>query len=181
MKEEKVILVNVKDEETGIAEKMHAHRQGLLHRAFSVFIFNNRNELLIQQRSVHKYHSGGLWTNTCCSHPRPGETIREAAVRRLGEEMGISADLEEIFGFIYRTDFENGLIEHEFDHVLAGDYEGELNINNEEVMDYSFVSMDQIENSLATHPEKYTVWFRLAFPRVKKWVSENKKLQTAKS
>ena len=116
--EQQVILVNEKDEATGVAEKMDAHRQGLLHRAFSIFIFNRKGELLLQQRSLNKYHSGGLWTNTCCSHPSPGESTQAAAIRRLNEEMGFETDLEKVFDFVYKTGFDDGLLEHEFDHIV---------------------------------------------------------------
>src|ERR1043165_7585171 len=119
---EKVILVNERDEETGEMEKMEAHRKGILHRAFSVFIFNNKNEMLLQQRALHKYHSGGLWTNTCCSHPRPGEETLSAAKRRLVEELNVDATIQWSFDFIYEANFDNGLYEHEYDHVFIGIY-----------------------------------------------------------
>ncbi len=167
--EEQVILVNGQDEETGVAEKMEAHQQGLLHRAFSVFIFNSRGEMLLQQRALDKYHSGGLWTNTCCSHPRPGESTRVAAERRLKEEMGFQVSLEKVFDFVYKADFDNGLTEYEFDHVFAAEYEGPVNFNKEEVMGYSYRSMQQIAQSMETDPAQYTAWFRLAFPRVQSW------------
>ncbi|TXJ26056.1 MAG: isopentenyl-diphosphate Delta-isomerase [Chitinophagaceae bacterium] len=167
--EEQVILVNGQDEETGVAEKMEAHQQGLLHRAFSVFIFNSRGEMLLQQRALGKYHSGGLWTNTCCSHPRPGESTRVAAERRLKEEMGFQVSLEKVFDFVYKADFDNGLTEYEFDHVFAAEYEGPVNFNKEEVMGYSYRSMQQIAQSMETDPAQYTAWFRLAFPRVQSW------------
>jgi isopentenyl-diphosphate delta-isomerase len=167
--EEQVILVNGQDEETGVAEKMEAHQQGWLHRAFSVFIFNSRGEMLLQQRALDKYHSGGLWTNTCCSHPRPGESTQVAAERRLKEEMGFQVSLEKVFDFVYKADFDNGLTEHEFDHVFAAEYEGPVNFNKEEVMGYSYRSMQQIAQSMETDPAQYTAWFRLAFPRVQSW------------
>lgn len=167
--EEQVILVNDQDEETGVAEKMEAHQQGWLHRAFSVFIFNSRGEMLLQQRALDKYHSGGLWTNTCCSHPRPGESTQVAAERRLKEEMGFQVSLEKVFDFVYKADFDNGLTEYEFDHVFAAEYEGPVNFNKEEVMGYSYRSMQQIAQSMETDPAQYTAWFRLAFPRVQSW------------
>jgi isopentenyl-diphosphate delta-isomerase len=166
---EEVILVNEQDEETGIMEKMQAHREGALHRAFSVFIFNSKGEMLLQQRAMNKYHSGGLWTNACCSHPRPGELIHEAAARRLKEELGFEVPLEKIFHFTYRSSFENGLTEHEFDHVFFGRYEGEINFNKNEVKDFCYRSMDEIESSFLTHPQKFTTWFYIAFPLAKKW------------
>jgi isopentenyl-diphosphate delta-isomerase len=167
--EEQVILVNDQDEETGVAEKMEAHQQGWLHRAFSVFIFNSRGEMLLQQRARDKYHSGGLWTNTCCSHPRPGESTKVAAERRLKEEMGFQVSLDKVFDFVYKADFDNGLTEHEFDHVFVAEYEGPVDFNKEEVMGYSYRSMQQIVQSMETDPAQYTAWFHLAFPRVQSW------------
>lgn len=164
-----VILVNEKDEEVGTMEKTVAHQKGLLHRAFSVFVFNNKGELLLQQRAMNKYHSGGLWTNTCCSHPEPGEKIEEAARRRLKEEMGFDTAVERVDDFIYKARFLNGLTEHEFDHVLAGEYEGPVNFNTEEVMDVCYKNLEDIRHSLETHPQKYTVWFHLALPKLDDW------------
>jgi isopentenyl-diphosphate Delta-isomerase len=167
--EQQVILVNEHDEESGIAGKMEAHRLGLLHRAFSVFVFNSKGEMLLQQRAMDKYHSGGLWTNACCSHPAPGEEISSAASRRLQEEMGFVTKLEKVFDFIYRTDFDNGLTEHEFDHVFTGEYDGKILSSSREVMDYCFKSMEDIGESLKFHPHMYTAWFRLVFPRIQNW------------
>jgi isopentenyl-diphosphate delta-isomerase len=167
---EEIILVNERDEPIGVMEKMEAHRKGVLHRAFSIFIFNHKNEMLLQQRAVHKYHSGGLWTNACCSHPRPGEITEEAAARRLKEELDIETPLEKIFDFTYKASFDNGLTEHEFDHVFAGYYNGAgINFNYHEVEDICFRSMDEIESALQTHPYKFTAWFLIAFPMIKKW------------
>jgi isopentenyl-diphosphate delta-isomerase len=163
---EEVILVNEQDEQTGTMDKMEAHRKALLHRAFSVFIFNGKGEMLLQQRALGKYHSPGLWTNTCCSHPRPGEIVEAAAVRRLREEMGIDTSLHKIFDFIYRTEFDNGLTEHEFDHVYTGIYDGRLNPDKQEVKDFCFRPMEDIEEDLHQHPEKYSTWFRIAFPKL---------------
>jgi isopentenyl-diphosphate Delta-isomerase len=163
---EQVVLVNEQDEETGTIEKMEAHRKALLHRAFSVFIFNNKGEMLLQQRALGKYHSPGLWTNACCSHPRPGERVEEAANRRLKEEMGIDTALEKAFDFIYRTEFDNGLTEYEFDHVYTGTYSGALRPDNQEVKDYCFRSMEDIEDDLLQRPEKYSAWFKIALPRL---------------
>ena len=172
-KTEEVILVNEMDEPVGVMEKMEAHRKGILHRAFSVFIFNNKGEMLLQQRALNKYHSGGLWTNACCSHPMPGEETPDAASRRLQEELGFTSALKKIFDFTYRTEFDNGLIEHEFDHVFAGIYEGEIKFNPEEVKDYCYKKMDAIKQSLESHPSKYTSWFLLAFPKIEEWWAEN--------
>ncbi len=169
MEQQVVLLVNEKDEMTGVAGKMEAHQKGLLHRAFSVFVFNGDGEMLLQQRAMDKYHSGGLWTNACCSHPGPGEKINEAAQKRLKEEMGFDIPVFKCFDFVYKTDFENGLIEFEFDHVFIGEYDGPVNYNKEEVMDFCFKSMTDIQYSLKTHPETYTAWFRLAFPEIEKW------------
>src|SRR5258705_12437047 len=143
-----VILVNEHDEPTGTMEKLAVHKKGLLHRAFSVFIFNTKGELLLQRRTLNKYHSGGLWTNSCCSHPQPGEETKAAAQRRLKEEMGFTAALEKIFDFVYKAEFDNGLTEHEFDHVFAGKYEGPVEYNKEEVMDYCYKSFADVRQSL---------------------------------
>jgi isopentenyl-diphosphate Delta-isomerase len=173
--EQQVILVNEKDEPQGVAGKMEAHRKGLLHRAFSVFLFNSKGEMLLQQRAMNKYHSGGLWTNACCSHPEPGEETATAALRRLQEEMGFETKLEKVFDFVYRAEFENGLTEYEFDHVFTGEYEGEINFLPEEVMDYCYKSMEDISDSLQNHSSRYTEWFRLAFPAIGRWWKEKYK------
>ena len=169
MQIEQVILVDEQDQPVGACEKMAAHEQGLLHRAFSIFIFNSRGRLLLQQRSKGKYHSGGLWTNTCCSHPRPGETTEDAAYRRLQEEMGFQTELFHAFTFTYRAELDKELVEHEIDHVFTGIYEGEVFPNSEEAMDHSYMDMVQLEESLERFPEKFTVWLRIAFPRIKSW------------
>ncbi|SHN27882.1 isopentenyl-diphosphate Delta-isomerase [Chitinophaga sp. CF418] len=161
-----VILVNELDQETGLMEKMEAHEKGLLHRAFSVFILNDQGDMLLQQRALDKYHSGGLWTNACCSHPLPGETVEAAAHRRLSEEMGFDCPLRELFQFTYRTEFDNGLIEHEYDHVWAGTYNGAINPDPREVHAYSYLPVNEIIRLMAEVPEQFTSWFRLAFPRV---------------
>jgi isopentenyl-diphosphate delta-isomerase len=164
---EQVILVNEHDVELGTMEKMEAHLTGTLHRAFSIFIFNAKGEMLLQQRAATKYHNGGLWTNACCSHPLPGEVTLTAATRRLQEEMGFTTTLEKVFDFTYKTLFENGLTEHEFDHVFIGTYDGEINVNNAEVKDYCFKTISEIESSMQTHPQKFTAWFKIAFPKIK--------------
>ncbi len=153
-------------------EKMAAHRNAVLHRAFSVFIFNRKGEMLLQQRALKKYHSGGLWTNACCSHPRPGEDTLDAARRRLTEEMGFDTPLAKIFDFVYRSEFDNGLTEYEYDHVYTGLFEGAIFPDREEVHDYCFKSMREIEASLHSHGQKYTAWFHIAFPLVKKWAEQ---------
>ena len=172
MNEEKVILVDEKDWPLGEMEKMEAHRKAVLHRAFSIFVFNDKNELMLQRRALSKYHSPGLWTNTCCSHPRPGEEVLEAGHRRLQEEMGFDSELKKIFDFIYKAELDQGLTEHEFDHVLFGRYNREPAINPEEVDDWKWMTMDDIAADMKTHPHNYTVWFRIAFDRVKAFLEE---------
>ncbi|MEO8862077.1 MAG: isopentenyl-diphosphate Delta-isomerase [Ginsengibacter sp.] len=162
-----MILVNEKDMETGTMEKMEAHVKGLLHRAFSIFIFNTKGEFLLQQRALGKYHNGGIWSNTCCSHPLPGEDILNAANRRLFEEMGFSTALSPAFNFIYNANFSNGLTEHEFDHVFTGMYDGEIKADKAEVNDYCFKKIEDIETSMETHPQKYSEWFKIALPQIK--------------
>lgn len=164
-----VILVDEHDNPVGTAEKMKAHKEGLLHRAFSIFIFNRKGEMLLQQRAQDKYHSGSLWTNACCSHPMPGEDTAAAAKRRLQEELGFSTAIEKEFDFVYKTEFDNGLTEHEFDHVFTGIYEGPVHFNTAEVMDTCYKSVSDISASLLSHPQKYTTWFHLAFPRIEAW------------
>lgn len=172
---DRVILVNENDESIGTAGKIEAHEKGLLHRAFSVFIFNGKGEMLLQQRTPGKYHSGGLWTNACCSHPYPGEETPLAAQRRLQEELGFGTPVKKIFDFIYNTRFANGLTEHEFDHVFVGEYEGDIPFSRVEVEDICYATMQEIDISLKEHPERYTEWFRLAFPRIAAWWSTNYK------
>lgn len=167
-----VILVNEQDEPVGTMEKLEAHQKGLLHRAFSVFITNSKGELLLQQRALDKYHSGGLWTNTCCSHPLPDEDILTAAHRRLMEEMGFDCDLEEVFSFTYRAEFDNGLTEHEFDHVLIGRYDGSVQPDSSEVMSYKFASPDEVRHLLLTAPETFTHWFHIAFPKIAVYLAQ---------
>lgn len=166
---EQVILVDEHDVVTGTMEKMAAHEEALLHRAFSVFIFNTEGDLLLQQRAKEKYHSGGLWTNSCCSHPRPGEETQAAASRRLREELGFETPLEKIFDFVYKADFDNGLTEHEFDHVFIGYYDGRISPDAKEVSDYAYVSMQEVADALRDEPGKYTAWFHIAFPKVLHW------------
>lgn len=165
--EEKVILVNDQDEEISTMEKMQVHRAGLLHRAFSIFIFNSKKEMLLQQRAFSKYHCGGLWTNACCSHPRKGETVLQAAHRRLQEEFGFDCPLKESFSFIYKADVGGGLIEHEFDHVIKGEFEGPiLNPNPQEINSYCWYELDTLQQKVKQSPETFTVWFRIILERV---------------
>lgn len=162
-----VVLVDTNDQEIGVAEKLEAHRKGLLHRAFSIFVFNKKNEMLIHKRASSKYHSGGLWTNTCCSHPCPGETLEQATHRRLNEEMGFDCPLTKKFSFIYKVHIEkDALFEHELDHVFFGMYEGLVKPNPEEVEDVAWVSCDFITQDTKQHPEKYTYWFLQAIDKV---------------
>ena len=163
--EEKVILVNEKDEPIGLMEKMEAHEKGLLHRAFSVFIFNSKQEVLLQQRAACKYHSPNLWTNTCCSHPRAGETNQQAGERRLQEEMGLQVPLQEVFSFIYKAPFDNGLTEHEYDHVLIGYSDAQPQINPEEVASWKWLSLEAIKEDILQVPEQYTAWFKIIFEK----------------
>ena len=170
---EKVILVNEFDEAIGEMEKMEAHEKGILHRAFSVFIFNDKNELLLQKRASSKYHSGGLWSNSCCSHPRSGEHVVDAGVRRLTEELGFSVPLTSSFSFIYEAKLENDLIEHELDHVLIGRYSDEPIMNPEEVEDWKYMSLSDLDSDMKQHPELYTIWFQIIFERVRKELEQS--------
>ena len=167
MLEERVILVNEKDEAIGTMEKMDAHEKAVLHRAFSVFVFDTHGRMLLQRRAMSKYHSGGLWTNTCCSHPREGETTEEAAHRRLQEEMGFDCPLDDRFHFIYKAELDQGLTEHELDHVFTGVHEGEIHLNSVEVMEYRYISWADLEAELADDPSSFTEWFKIALPEVK--------------
>ena len=162
---EKVVLVDAQDNEIGLMEKQEAHERGALHRAFSVFVFNSAGELLLQRRAFHKYHSGGLWTNTCCSHPRPGEDNLQAAKRRLQEEMGFTCKLDQVFSFLYHQKVGE-LIEHELDHVFVGTFDDDPAINPMEVAEWKSISLPELQADLAMHPENYTVWFRLCLERV---------------
>lgn len=165
MMEEQVILVNEKDEPIGLMPKLEAHQKALLHRAFSVFIFNDKNELMLQQRASHKYHSPNLWANTCCSHQRDGESNIQAGTRRLQEEMGFVASLEESVSFIYKAPFDNGLTEHEFDHVMIGYYNDAPEINPEEVSNWKWMPLEDVKLDMKKQPEIYTEWFKIIFDK----------------
>jgi isopentenyl-diphosphate delta-isomerase len=158
--EEKVILVDASDREIGIAEKMQAHREGLLHRAFSIFILNSQGQLLLQKRAKHKYHSGGLWTNTCCSHPRHEEPTLLAAHRRLQEEMGFDCELQELFSFVYQAQLDNDLTEYEFDHVFVGYCDRKPVLNPEEAEDWKWIDLKTLQADIQQYPESYTYWLR---------------------
>lgn len=163
--EEKVILVNENDEQIGLMEKIEAHEKALLHRAFSVFVYNDKGEVMLQQRALSKYHSPGLWTNTCCSHQREGESNVDAGKRRLMEEMGFTTDLEESISFIYKAPFDNGLSEHEYDYILIGKYNEEPNLNPDEVAAWKWMSLEDIQKDLKENPEIYTAWFKIIFDK----------------
>lgn len=165
---EEVILVNEQDQQIGIMEKMAAHIVPRLHRAFSIFIFNSKGELLLQQRALTKYHSPGLWTNTCCSHPKNGETLEQATARRLMEEMGVRCEMHEVFTFIYKAPVGLGLTEHEFDHVWFGRSDDTPVINTEEVAAFKYMSLDDIAEDLQARPELYTEWFKISFEAVRR-------------
>jgi isopentenyl-diphosphate delta-isomerase len=172
---EQMILVNNMDEPIGTMEKMEVHRKGLLHRALSIFIFDNRGKFLLQQRASSKYHSPGLWTNTCCSHPRPGEDVKEAANRRLKEEMGFDTDLKEIFSFIYKAEMENGLIEHEYDHVFAGVFDDVPHPDSKEVKAWGYSSIREVKEKMNRDPDQFTSWFRIVFPKIEDWWGQSYK------
>ena len=174
MIEEQVILVNEQDEPIGLMNKMEAHEKAVLHRAFSVFILNDKNEVMLQQRAHHKYHSPLLWTNTCCSHQRAGETNIEAGKRRLFEEMGFKAELKELFHFIYKAPFDNGLTEHELDHVMIGYYNDAPVINPDEVEHWKWMSIEAIKEDMKQHPETYTVWFKIIFDEFYHYLEDHK-------
>lgn len=169
----RLILVDENDVPLGTAEKMEAHERALLHRAFSVFIFNSKGEMLLQQRAINKYHSGGLWTNACCSHPYFEQDTLAAAEKRLQEEMGFVTPLTKVFAFVYKANFENGLTEHEYDHVFIGHYDGEISPNKEEVESFCFKNMEELKAAMDTHPQKYTAWFKIALPKLENYLSSN--------
>jgi isopentenyl-diphosphate delta-isomerase len=161
-----VILVDEQDNPVGTMGKMEVHEKALLHRAFSVFIFNDKREMLLQKRAATKYHSAGLWTNTCCSHPKPGETTEAAAIKRLQEEMGFSTPISKAFSFVYKAPFDNGLTEHEYDHVFTGTFNGLINPDPREVSDYCYQSIETVKENVQTHPDHFTEWFKIALPKV---------------
>jgi isopentenyl-diphosphate delta-isomerase len=173
MQEEKVILVNENDEQIGLMPKLEAHEKAVLHRAFSVFVLNKNNEVMLQQRAAAKYHSPLLWTNTCCSHQREGESNLVAGARRLQEEMGFATDLKELFHFIYKAPFDNGLTEHELDHVMIGYYDGEPIINPEEVENWKWMSIEAIKNDMLVNPTEYTIWFKIIFDEFYHFLEEH--------
>jgi len=165
MREEQVILVDENDVQLGLMPKMEAHEKAVLHRAFSVFVFNDKNELMLQQRAGDKYHSPLLWTNTCCSHQRDGETNIEAGKRRLQEEMGFVCELEEKTSFIYKAPFDNGLTEHELDHIMVGYYNEDPIINREEVESFKYMTVEEVKDDIELNPSIYTEWFKIIFEK----------------
>ncbi len=173
MTEEQVILVNEKDEQIGLMPKLEAHEKAVLHRAFSVFILNKNNEIMLQQRASHKYHSPLLWTNTCCSHQRQGETNIQAGTRRLQEEMGFTTQLKELFSFIYKAPFDNGLTEHELDHVMIGYYDEKPQINPDEVENWKWMSIEAVRQDMIENPGIYTVWFKIIFDQFYHYIEDN--------
>lgn len=180
MKEENVILVNEKDEQIGLMPKLEAHEKAVLHRAFSVFVLNDKMEIMLQQRAQQKYHSPLLWTNTCCSHQREGETNIQAGTRRLFEEMGFVTELKELFHFIYKAPFDNGLTEHELDHVMIGYYNGEPKINSDEVENWKWMTIEDVKSDIHLYPNLYTVWFKIIFDEFYHFL-EDHKIQDIKS
>lgn len=167
---EEVILVDAQDNELGLMEKMEAHRKGLLHRAFSVFVMNQKGELMLQQRAASKYHSGTLWTNTCCSHPRQGETEEQAAHRRLMEEMGFDCPIEKVLEFTYRAELDKGMIEHEYDHLFIGHFDGQPQLNSEEAMAWKWVSIPDLAEDIERSPQSYTAWFKIIWKQFEEYV-----------
>jgi isopentenyl-diphosphate delta-isomerase len=172
---EEVILVDSEDKQVGTEEKMKAHQDPKLHRAFSVFIVNPKGEMMIQRRALGKYHCPGLWTNTCCSHPRPGEDTEDAAHRRLKEEMGFDCDLKEIFTFTYKAEFDNGLTEHEFDHVFLGECDKEPSPDTEEVEEWKWIEISELREDMKENPERYTPWFIKSLDGVVSYLEEHGK------
>ncbi len=166
MNTEKIILVDINDNEIGSDTKENVHKNGMLHRAFSVFIFNSKNEMLIQKRQINKYHSGGLWANACCSHPRKGEDLEYSTIRRMIEELGFSCPVEEAFHFIYRTDFNDDLAEYEYDHVFYGFYDGNIRLNEDEASEFRFISIEELEKELTYNSKAYSSWFIIAAPKM---------------
>lgn len=174
--EEYIIEVDKDDKEIGRIEKMEAHYKGVLHRAFSIFIFNSNNQLLLQKRNKTKYHSAGLWTNSCCSHPRYGESLEDAAKRRLKEEMGFTCEVKEIFSFVYQVSFENNLNENEYDHVFVGKYDGEVIPNKSEVEDFKWCDISEVKSDIMRNPHLYTFWFKIVVDKVIEFMDEHTNL-----
>lgn len=174
MEREMVILVDQNDQQVGLMEKMEAHEKAVLHRAFSIFIFNSKGEMLLQQRAFHKYHSPGLWTNACCSHPREGETLEQSTARRLEEEMGMQCQITKAFDFVYKADVGQGLTEHELDHVFLGETDQQPSINPDEVASWKYMKLEDLHQDMKSNPENYTVWFKIAFNELEEFYVKQK-------
>ena len=174
MIEEQVILVDQNDQQIGLMNKLEAHEKAILHRAFSVFILNDQNQIMLQQRAHQKYHSPLLWTNTCCSHQRQGESNLEAGTRRLFEEMGFTTKLKELFHFIYKAPFDNGLTEHELDHVMIGYFNDEPKINTDEVENWKWMSIEDVRADMKSNSDLYTIWFKIIFDKFYHFIEEHK-------
>jgi isopentenyl-diphosphate delta-isomerase len=170
---QQLILVNEKNEEIGYGEKLPVHQNAQLHRAFSIFVMNSQNQLLLQKRAYHKYHSGGLWANTCCSHPIRGEEQENTIHRRLVEEMGFDCELKQMFHFIYRAELDNGLTEYEYDHVYLGKYEGIPDPNPDEVCEWKWMDLDEVNDDIKKNPDTYTYWIKQAFNQFYAIYSDN--------
>jgi len=168
--QENIILVDENDNEIGSGEKLEVHKQGKLHRAFSIFVFNSKKKLMLQKRAIGKYHCGGLWTNTCCSHPRVGENLEESTHRRLKEEMGFDCGLQKVFSFLYKSEFDNGLIENELDHVFVGKWDGTPVVSSEEVSDWKWIEVEELRTDIKENPDNYTPWFKVALERVVSYI-----------
>ena len=175
--EERIVLVDKNDKEVGTEEKIKAHKEGKLHRAFSIFVFNSKGEKLLQRRTKTKYHSGGLWTNTCCSHPRPGEPAEKAAHRRLKEEMGFDCELKEVFTFTYHAKLGKNFSEHEYDHVFVGKFEGEPDPNPAEIDDWKWIGLEELKKDMQENPDRYTYWLKVVFDKVVSHLEDNVKLR----
>ncbi|WGQ09752.1 isopentenyl-diphosphate Delta-isomerase [Pedobacter gandavensis] len=172
----KVVLVDQHDKTIGEMDKIEAHQKGFLHRAFSIFLFNNKGEMLIHQRAKHKYHGAGLWTNACCSHPQLGEDIKLSAMERLQFEMGIQCNIEKVFSFIYNTSVENNLIEHEFDHVFIGYTDAIPRPNAKEVQTFKWIDTTILSKDIQEHPDQYTYWFKMVFSNILDYLNPDVKL-----
>lgn len=170
--DEEIILVDRNDNQIGSCGKVKAHLEGTLHRAFSVFVFNSKGELLLQKRAYGKYHSGGLWTNTCCSHPRQSEATEDAAHRRLMEEMGFDCSIKKIFDFYYKVELDTNLYEHEYDHIFMGEYDGDPRPNPEEVCAWNWISLEELGHMLQHNPKDFTYWFKFAISDVLNFVNK---------
>lgn len=165
-----VLLVDINDNEIGVEYKEDAHKKPMLHRAFSVYLYNDKKQMLIQKRALHKYHSPGLWANACCSHPRKGENVKYSAKERMIDEIGVSTEIKELFSFIYLNKFNEELYEYEYDHVFVGEYNGDVLLNKEEASETKWIDLDELEEDLVSNPLKYSSWFIISAPRVIEYI-----------